>query len=366
MRKRLRLALYAAVLLLIGGAVTGFAAFNKTITISEDGHARQVRTFASTVGSALDRAGVQVGPHDIVAPARSVGVHDGSEIVVRHGRLLTLIIDGKTRKVWTTATDVDEALGVLGVRAQGALLSVSRDKRIPLSGLEISIGLVHHVTVVHDGTSTVADSNAITVGQLLEQQNIPLGPLDQVSPAVATRPADGMTVTITRIATGQVTEQTPIPFATQRVADASLYKGTEKVVQAGSNGVLASTYAIRSVDGVVVEKNLIGQQQLAAPVDRVVHYGTKPKPAPSYPRTSASGLNWGALARCESGGNPQAGGHSGPYYGLYQFTLGTWASVGGSGYPSDAASSEQTYRAQILYGREGTSPWPTCGRYLYS
>jgi hypothetical protein len=40
---------------------------------------------------------------------------------------------------------------------------------------------------------------------------------------------------------------------------------------------------------------------------------------------SADGLNWGALAQCESGGNPRAVNPSGRYFGLYQFSLPTWA-----------------------------------------
>ncbi|CAN5115846.1 hypothetical protein BH09ACT12_BH09ACT12_19360 [soil metagenome] len=74
-------------------------------------------------------------------------------------------------------------------------------------------------------------------------------------------------------------------------------------------------------------------------------------------------LNWAALARCESSGNPRAVNPAG-YYGLYQFNVPTWNSVGGSGVPSNASASEQTYRAKLLYKRRGRSPWPHCGRYL--
>ena len=56
-----------------------------------------------------------------------------------------------------------------------------------------------------------------------------------------------------------------------------------------------------------------------------------------------SSLNWAALARCESGGDPRL--VDGPYYGLYQFTIGTWRSVGGRGLPSNASPAEQTHRA---------------------
>jgi soluble lytic murein transglycosylase-like protein len=79
---------------------------------------------------------------------------------------------------------------------------------------------------------------------------------------------------------------------------------------------------------------------------------------------AVAGLDWAALARCESGGNPRAVSPSGRYLGLYQFDLPTWRSVGGRGLPTQASSAEQTLRAQLLYARRGAQPWPTCGRYL--
>jgi len=86
-------------------------------------------------------------------------------------------------------------------------------------------------------------------------------------------------------------------------------------------------------------------------------------PAPSRSGDRASTLNWRALARCESSGNPRAVNPAG-YYGLYQFDLGTWRSVGGSGVPTAASAGEQTYRAKLLYKQRGRSPWPNCGRLL--
>jgi len=88
-------------------------------------------------------------------------------------------------------------------------------------------------------------------------------------------------------------------------------------------------------------------------------------PAPSRSGDRVTSLNWAALARCESGGNPHAVNPAG-YYGLYQFTPSTWRSVGGNGLPTSASSHEQTARAQTLFRRAGSSPWPQCGPRLFS
>jgi hypothetical protein len=75
------------------------------------------------------------------------------------------------------------------------------------------------------------------------------------------------------------------------------------------------------------------------------------------------GLNWAALAECESGGNPRQVSADG-YFGLYQVSISAWRSVGGLGSPVRADPYEQTVRAQQLYARFGADLWPVCSRYL--
>jgi hypothetical protein len=142
-----------------------------------------------------------------------------------------------------------------------------------------------------------------------------------------------------------------------------MYKGQTKTVRPGRVGTLRRTFTVRYVNGKLFSRRLATSVRVSAPVAQVVAYGTRQRPR-SVPR--ADGLNWAALARCESGGNPRSVSSGGTYRGLYQFTLGTWHGVGGQGDPIDASSSEQTYRAQLLYRRSGASAWPSCGHYLYS
>ncbi len=76
--------------------------------------------------------------------------------------------------------------------------------------------------------------------------------------------------------------------------------------------------------------------------------------------TAPSGDIFGRIRQRESGGNYATNTGNG-YYGAYQFSLGTWRSVGGSGLPSDASPAEQDARAAMLYSSRGCNPWPnTC------
>jgi resuscitation-promoting factor RpfB len=68
---------------------------------------------------------------------------------------------------------------------------------------------------------------------------------------------------------------------------------------------------------------------------------------------------WDKLAQCESGGNWATNTGNG-YYGGLQFSLGTWQTVGGSGYPHEASREEQIKRGQILQAASGWGQWPAC------
>ena len=77
---------------------------------------------------------------------------------------------------------------------------------------------------------------------------------------------------------------------------------------------------------------------------------------------SAASPQLESIAACESGGDPHSIGGGGAFRGKYQFTYGTWASVGGSGDPAAASEAEQDKRAQMLMAKSGSSPWPVCGQ----
>jgi len=86
--------------------------------------------------------------------------------------------------------------------------------------------------------------------------------------------------------------------------------------------------------------------------------------------TSASPIPTGTLTQdfagirnCESGGN-YADDTGNGYYGAYQFSLGTWEGVGGSGLPSSAPAAVQDALAYRLYQRDGWGPWPACAAIL--
>jgi len=376
-RAPLQLALYGAALAALVGGATAFVSFDKALVLSVDGQERKVHTFAKTVGDVLEDHNVEVGSHDTVAPGLGAKVSDGTHIAVRYGRMITVTVDGKERSLWVTANSVQEALQQIGVRNGTAFVSVSRSMPIGRQGLSFDVRLPHTVTLDVEGKSRKLETTAPTVAAAIVGAGVPLTEKDLVLPDRATYPKDGELIKVFKI-TGKAKIKTEaVSYRTKRIADFSMYKGSTKVIRDGTNGARRVAYEFVKRDGKWVIKRTLFTESLRKSVRQVIRVGAKARPAPApapaparqsapAPSGSSGGLNWGALAQCESGGNPNAVSPNGLYFGLYQFSVSTWHSVGGSGNPTDASSAEQTRRAQILYDRAGSSPWPVCGSRLYS
>ena len=203
-------------------------------------------------------------------------------------------------------------------------------------------------------------------GEVLEAYGVPVDGNDIVA---VVRDGDRVSGERRRLRQGDVVKMTDV-VKERKVKRSKVRKGTvekfttelepgeRKVVSTGRAGV-RRTVAIQTLhNGEPVRWNVVKKKLVREPRPRRVLVGREAWSVPG-----ADGLNWGALASCESGGNPKAVNPAG-YYGLYQFDIGTWRSVGGSGLPTSASPAEQTYRAKLLYQQRGRSPWPNCGRLL--
>ncbi|SNT03036.1 protein of unknown function [Actinomadura meyerae] len=216
------------------------------------------------------------------------------------------------------------------------------------------------VVVLVDGKPTETMTTGTTVQQVLAEAKIALGPYDLVKPAADQPP--GEKITIMRLLSEPKLKVVRTPAETIRKKSSSVPPWSEKVLREGKDGIKIVKWAYVRRGGKKVPK-VIAQKVKRKPVAKILAVGPK-----SAGTGSAARLNWAGLAKCESGGNPKAVNPAG-YYGLYQFSMQTWTSVGGSGKPSDASAGEQTYRAQLLYNKVNgrwQGQWPNCGKYLFS
>ncbi len=101
----------------------------------------------------------------------------------------------------------------------------------------------------------------------------------------------------------------------------------------------------------------------AAPVSAGPAAPAVPARASSPAPASPGGVNWAAIAACESGGNWSASTGNG-FYGGLQFTEQTWLGYGGGRYApsaSQATPAQQIAVAQQVLAGQGIGAWPVCG-----
>jgi resuscitation-promoting factor RpfB len=368
LRRKVTLVAAAATigLLAVGGGTA--AAIAKQVTVTVDGEQRQVTTLAGSVEGALASAGLHPGEHDLLAPAAGTQIADGAQIALERGRLLTLTINGQQRDVWTTADTVEQALLQLGQDPSALALSADRSRAIPLDGLAVTANALRTVTVSDAGAApTSVQTGAVTVADLLNQQNIALTATDTITPALTTPVTDGLQVVVTRVVVSTVTDTVPVPPTDQQIDDPALDKGTTVVAAAGTPGAQQVVTEVTTTNGVETARQEVSRTTITEATPNQVHVGSKStldvQGSRVFFHDTEFGVNWDGLAYCESTNNPRAVNNPAGYlstYGLFQFDQPTWASVGGSGNPGDASPEEQLLRAKLLYQSRGLEPW-LCG-----
>ncbi len=274
-RHPLRIGLFALVLFgLVAGSVA-WLSMDKSVTLTVDGEARAVKTYASTVGGVLDDQKITVGGHDTLAPGRETRISDGAEIVLRRGRLITLTVDGQTRQVWTTGTTVQDALDQIGYRQANLWTSSDRSTRLPLAGYQLTLRMPKSVTIVADGTKRTITTTAATVGAALDQAGMDIGANDKLSPLSTAPVRAGMTITLSRLTTKTATTEAVVEYKTVEKTDPDADPGSRTVQTKGVTGLQQVTTVMTYVNGKLTSSKVTKRVVLKKPVDEVVVVGPK-------------------------------------------------------------------------------------------
>ncbi|HEX2706362.1 MAG TPA: ubiquitin-like domain-containing protein, partial [Candidatus Lustribacter sp.] len=299
---------------------------DKVVTLTVDGATSTVHSFGSTVADLLDGQGITVGQHDLLIPGPDAPLSDGQSVALNYARKFTVNVDGSTTEFFTTARTVDAALGQLGIRTEGAELSVSRSLPLGRAGLAMTVTTPKTISILADGKTVDLVSTAGTVDEALREAGVTVGAHDRVTPVVTTALFGDSTVQVQRVRTASTAKTEKVAYSTTKKSDAALYKGQSKTITKGVAGAKVVIYAETYVDGVLIVRRATSTHVVKTPVTAVVAVGTKPapRPRPSAGAVSGAGLNlansamWDRIASCESGGNWHINTGNG-YYGGLQF-----------------------------------------------
>jgi uncharacterized protein YabE (DUF348 family)/3D (Asp-Asp-Asp) domain-containing protein len=304
----------------VGGSLSGMSVFAKphvTFSVHQDGLTTSYSSALATVGEALAEAGVTVGPSDVVYPGQNSAMTPGLHVFVDHAITVNLIVGGEEEAVQTQAA---------------------------------------------------------TVGELLEEQQVDVQDSDKLSKKVSTRLRDGMTIRVTTIREAVEYIDEPIPFRTVYTHDSALNRGEQAVRQAGKMGHLTKEYLVRRVDGQETKSELLSET-LTAPVDRIVAIGTRVPPAtqfsagPGEEISCAGGTlrvwaTWYTAASAGGSGITRTG--TGVYKGIIAvdptvIPLGTQMYVPGYGFgiAADTGGAIKGNKIDLGYGANDVKDWHT-------
>jgi murein DD-endopeptidase MepM/ murein hydrolase activator NlpD len=87
-----------------------------------------------------------------------------------------------------------------------------------------------------------------------------------------------------------IRKQNEIPFKIEKQDDSTLEKGETKTVQKGQKGLEDITYTVRKTNGKTIQKDILNQEQVKAPVTEIQKIGTK-----VIPSKGTGQLSWPAV-----------------------------------------------------------------------
>lgn len=199
--------------------LTVVSAYDAAILADDVTH-RVLAYYGEDVADVLDKAGVTLGVNDVVEPEKNEAITEDTEIVVTRRYEISITADGKTEEL-------------------------------------------------------LAPSN--TVAQTLKDQEITLGPDDEVSVNLDERVCDGMQIVVARVRYQEATVTEKIPFETTTKTDANMDKGKKVVDVQGVPGSQTVVKRQKYVDGQLAEETVLSTTVDVEPVTQVVRVGSKPR-----------------------------------------------------------------------------------------
>lgn len=189
--------------------------------------------------------------------------------------IAAILFSGAVATTWADAlyiiTDDNDSVIVLDQAAKTAdlssqLINVTTGRR----GSEIDLSAGQMVTIRHGGADLSAQAKNESVSQLLERLHIEPTPLEMVAVDLS---GGSVVLTVASDITYYETVTEEVAYTTRRVPNAEMSEGTERVVQAGQDGMRTSVYEIVWSNGTQLSRQAVEELD-STMVEEIVEYGT--------------------------------------------------------------------------------------------
>ena len=252
-RLRIRQATRAATAVtVLAVAALSYLAISKQVTLVVDGRPEAIRTMSANVGELLDGEGIDLAAALSVKPPPATRLADGMTVTVDSLDEYRAVA-GRTSGVgvWVVEGTSGSWSKIAGQLVEGSP-SASGAGTIPVVAARVVVmGKVHDVL-----------TDAATTGELLSAMGIDPDADDRVQPSPSTPLHSGTRIRFDRVRVVTKDVDAPIPFTTGTTTTTGLAPGEVRVVQAGVDGTLRTTYRVRVVNGAIASRVVLGRHVL--------------------------------------------------------------------------------------------------------
>jgi uncharacterized protein YabE (DUF348 family) len=249
----------------------------RPVLISADGREWNIRTQATTIDQILAEADLSLGVYDRASVDEIHPAEGASVLHVTVQRAIPIVLheNGNTVSLQTTATTVGEALQEAGI------ILYLADRLEPGQGQPLSAGMHIYlersrpVTIHVDGQTIRTRTHRDRVRDVLGDMEIVLTGQDYTNIPLDTPLEGETTIEITRVEERFLIQQEPIPYDIIWQPDPDLEIDNERLIQEGQPGILERRTRVRYENGEEVSRTLDSEYVAVPPMTKIFGYGTQ-------------------------------------------------------------------------------------------
>lgn len=203
----------------------------KQVVLVVDGQTKAVETRGESLQDVLKENSIALSPHDKISLPVNEAIQDGDRVVIKRAMQVNVLTGYGTKKLYTTENTVKDTIHTLGYE---------------------------------------------------------LSPEDKIFPPLNTKISSNMDIKIVHVTKQHVQQKAAIPYRVIKTADPSLYKGDNRVLVRGANGVMLQNVEKVYHDGKLMSKRMVSKAIATSRVDKVIAVGIKKKPVVLAASTASS------------------------------------------------------------------------------
>lgn len=189
-------------------------------------------------------------------------------------KTVVLVDSGKETIIKTRTASVGELLAESNVQLGPQDRVVPEPAAALKDGDRVEIKRAHRITLIAERERQEFYSSADTVGDILAEKKVALSGQDAVRPEAGEKITGDTEIRVVRVRTEEEVKKVPIAYDTRRVPNHEMARGISRTVARGQNGEEAQTWSVTYHDDQVVSRHMVDRKTLTVPVEAVVHVGT--------------------------------------------------------------------------------------------